>query len=77
MRARALTRAAHGLAGGPGHAEGLRVGLFRARYATVMSPDEVRFLTAECGVVDQCGLAYRPHSRPAGARYVHIAGPWY
>ncbi len=51
--------------------------LFRARYATVMSPDEVRFLTAECGVVDQCGLAYRPHSRPAGARYVHIAGPWY
>ncbi len=42
-----------------------------------MSPDEVRFLTAECGVVDQCGLAYRPHSRPAGARYVHIAGPWY
>jgi hypothetical protein len=74
---RALTRAAHGLTGGPGHAEGLRVGLFRARYATVMSPDEVRFLTAECGVVDQCGLAYRPRSRPIGARYAHIAGPWY
>jgi len=44
---------------------------------TVMSPDEVRFLTAECGVVDQCGLAYRPRSRPIGARYAHIAGPWY
>ncbi|HTI55355.1 MAG TPA: hypothetical protein VMC04_14045 [Verrucomicrobiae bacterium] len=42
-----------------------------------MSPDEVRFLTADCGVVDQCGLAYRPRTRPAGARYAHIAGPWY
>jgi hypothetical protein len=74
---RALTRAAEGLADGPGHAERLRVGLFRATYATVMSPDEVRFLTADCGVVDQCGLAYRPRSRPTGARYAHIAGPWY
>jgi hypothetical protein len=74
---RALTRAAQGLAAGPGHAERLRVGLFRATYATVMSPDEVRFLTADCGVVDQCGLAYRPRSRPTGARYAHIAGPWY
>jgi hypothetical protein len=73
----ALARAARGLAGGPGHAEGLRVGLFRAKYVTVMSPDEVRFLTAECGVVDQCGLAFRPRSRPTGARYAHIAGPWY
>jgi hypothetical protein len=74
---RALTRAAKGLATGPGHAERLRVGLFRATYATAMSPDEVRFLTADCGVVDQCGLAYRPRSRPTGARYAHITGPWY
>src|SRR5512144_2486253 len=74
---RALTRAAEGLATGSGQAERLRVGLFRATYATVMSPDEVRFLTTGCGVVDQCGLAYRPRSRPAGARYVHITGPWY
>lgn len=74
---RALTRAAEGLATGPGQAQRLRVGLFRATYATVMSPDEVRFLTADCGVVDQCGLAYRPRSRPTGARYAHIAGPWY
>jgi hypothetical protein len=41
------------------------------------SPEEVRFLTADCGVVDQCGLAYRPRSRPTGVRYAHIAGPWY
>ena len=73
----ALTRAAEELATGSGRAERLRVGLFRATYATVMSPDEVRFLTAGCGVVDQCGLAYRPRSRPAGARYAHITGPWY
>jgi hypothetical protein len=74
---RALTRAAERLAAGPGHAERLRVGLFRATYATATSPEEVRFLTADCGVVDQCGLAYRPRSRPTGARYAHIAGPWY
>ncbi len=74
---RALTRAAEGLAAGPGQAERLRVGLFRATYATVMSPDEVRFLTADCGVIDQCGLAYRSRSRPTGTRYAHIAGPWY
>jgi hypothetical protein len=74
---RALTRAAKRMESGSTQTERLRVGLFRANYATVMSPDEVRFLTADCGVVDQCGLAYRPHSRPASARYAHIRGPWY
>lgn len=74
---RALTRAAQELAGGEGHAEGVRVGLFHAASATAMSADEVRFLTADCGVVDQCGLAYRPRVQPSGARYAHIAGPWY
>ena len=33
-----------------------------------MSAEEVRFLTADCGVVDQCGLAYRPRVQPTGAR---------
>lgn len=51
--------------------------LFRATYVTATSPEEVRFLTADCGVVDQCGLAYRPRSRPTGARYARIAGPRY
>ena len=74
---RALTRAAQQLAGSEGHAEGVRVGLFHAATASVMSADEVRFLTTDCGVVDQCGLAYRPRVRPTGARYAHIAGPWY
>ena len=74
---RALTRAAQELAGGEGHAEGVRVGLFHAASATAMSADEVRFLTTDCGVVDQCGLAYRPRVQPSGARYAHIAGPWY
>ena len=31
----------------------------------------------DCGVVDQCGLAYRPRVQPTGARYAHITGPWY
>ena len=73
---RALTRAAKELAGGEGHAEGVRVGLFHAATASAMSADEVRFLTTDCGVVDQCGLAYRPRVQPTGARYAHIAGPW-
>jgi hypothetical protein len=55
----------------------MRVGLFQVRYAAAMSPDEVRFVTTDCGVIDQCGLAYRPRSRPASNRYAHIQGPWY
>jgi hypothetical protein len=74
---RALTRAAQELAGGEGHAEGVRVGLFHAATASAMSADEVRFLTTDCGVVDQCGLAYRPRVQPSSPRYAHIAGPWY
>ncbi len=74
---RALTRAARELAGGEGHAENVRIGLFHAATASAMSAEEVRFLTADCGVVDQCGLAYRPRVPPTGARYTHIAGPWY
>jgi hypothetical protein len=74
---RALTRAAQAAETGATPAKPVRVGLFTARYVTVASPDEVRFLVAECGVVDQCGLAYRPRSRPTGSRYAHIQGPWY
>ena len=70
-------RVAQELEGGAPGLEPRRVGLFQARYVTVMSPDEVRLLTADCGVVDQCGLAYRPRARPTGSRYAHIKGPWY
>ena len=73
----ALTRVAQELERGVPRVEPVRVGLFQARYVTVMSPDEVRLLTTDCGVVDQCGLAYRPRSRPVGSRYAHIQGPWY
>ena len=73
----ALTRVAEGLERGAPRAEPMRIGLFQARYVTVMSPDEVRILTTDCGVIDQCGLAYRPRSRPTSRRYAHIQGPWY
>jgi hypothetical protein len=73
----ALTRVAQELESGASRVEPVRAGLFKARYVTVMSPDEVRLLTTDCGVVDQCGLAYRPRSRPTGSRYAHIQGPWY
>jgi hypothetical protein len=73
----ALTRVAQELERGAPRLEPRRVGLFQARYVTVVSPDEVRLLTTDCGVIDQCGLAYRPRSRPIGSRYAHIQGPWY
>ena len=73
----ALTRVAQELERGAPRVEPVRAGLFQARYVTVMSPDEVRLLTTDCGVIDQCGLAYRPQSRPNGSRYAHIQGPWY
>ena len=73
----ALTRAAQEVESGAPRAEPMRVGLFHVRYAAAMSPDEVRLVTTDCGVVDQCGLAYRPRSRPASSRYAHIQGPWY
>jgi hypothetical protein len=38
---------------------------------------EVVFLTGGCGVIDQCGLAYRPGSRATGRRYSHVHGDWY
>jgi hypothetical protein len=53
------------------------VGLFRVTRASVISDQGVRLLTADRGVVDQCGLAYRPRSRPTKARYAQIHGPWY
>lgn len=73
----ALTRVARELEGGVTPAGPIRAGLFKARYVTVNSPEEVRLLTTDCGVVDQCGLAYRPRSRPTGSRYAHVQGPWY
>jgi len=73
----ALTRVVRELERGITPVGPVRAGLFQARYVTVSPPDEVRLLTAECGVVDQCGLAYRPRSRPAGSRYAHVQGLWY
>jgi hypothetical protein len=73
----ALTRFAQELERGAPRLEPVRAGLFQARHVTVVSPEEVRLLTTDCGVIDQCGLAYRPRSRPTGSRYAHIRGPWY
>ena len=73
----ALTRFAQELERGAPRLEPVRAGLFQARHVAVVSPEEVRLLTTDCGVIDQCGLAYRPRSRPTGSRYAHIRGPWY
>ena len=73
----ALTRFAQELERGAPRLEPVRAGMFQARHVTVVSPEEVRLLTTDCGVIDQCGLAYRPRSRPTGSRYAHIRGPWY
>ena len=43
-------------------------------------PTEVRFIGGMCGVVDQCGLAYRPASPPGPSgkeRLAPLGGRWY
>lgn len=55
------------------------VGLFPIRRIDVHRP-EVRFLSDGCGVVDECGLVYRPGPIPTGrskTRLKHLGGPWY
>jgi hypothetical protein len=55
------------------------VGLFPVRRVDVFPP-EVHLLSDGCGVVDECGLAYRPGPVPPGrskTRLKHLGGPWY
>jgi len=55
------------------------VGLFRVARIERFD-DEVRFITAMCGVIDQCGLVFRPvpptqtHGKE---RLDHVSGNWY
>jgi hypothetical protein len=72
-----LTRAAEALRDGTSTDEPQRAGLFAIHFVRVDAPTEVVFLTADCGVVDQCGLAYRPGPPPASWRYWHVRGAWY
>jgi hypothetical protein len=55
------------------------IGLFRVRRIDVSDP-EVRFLDDGCGVIDECGLLYRPGPRPARrgkTRLKPLGGSWY
>jgi len=55
------------------------VGLFRVARIERFD-DEVRFITGMCGVIDQCGLVFRPvpptqtHGKE---RLDHVSGNWY
>jgi hypothetical protein len=56
-----------------------RVGLFRVHEVTQFG-DELRFLTNECGLVDQCGVVYSPGGRPPNRgedSFTHLYGPWW
>ena len=55
------------------------VGLFRIRRIDV-DPFEIRFASDGCGVIDECGLLYRPAPMPTGrykTKVKHLGGPWY
>jgi hypothetical protein len=55
------------------------IGLFPIRRIDAFAP-EVRLISDGCGVIDACGLLYRPgpvsEGRPK-TRLQHLEGPWY
>jgi hypothetical protein len=56
-----------------------RVGLFPVTRAYTMN-DQVRFITASCGLVDFCGVVYSPSALPpqhSEDRYTSLGGGWY
>ncbi|HEY7497438.1 MAG TPA: hypothetical protein VH740_02945 [Vicinamibacterales bacterium] len=55
------------------------IGLFRVREFSQFG-DELRFLTTECGLVDNCGLVFSPSGPPPNRgedSFEHLYGPWY
>jgi hypothetical protein len=56
-----------------------RVGSFRVREFTQFG-DELRFLTSECGLLDNCGLVFSPSGRPPNRgedSFEHLYGYWW
>ena len=55
------------------------IGLFSVK--RIESHDgQVRFITADCGVVDSCGVIYSPSGPPSRwmeDRFSHLRGPWW
>ncbi len=78
----ALVRAAPSLAALPPadlRETGARVGFFRVREIE-SADDEIHFITAECGLLDTCGLAFSPHHAPVRRgedTFTHLFGPWW
>jgi hypothetical protein len=55
------------------------IGLFRVREFTQFG-SELRFLTSDCGLVDNCGLVYSPNGRPPNRgedSFEHIYAEWW
>jgi hypothetical protein len=55
------------------------IGLFHVR-ETWRFDDEVRFLTNECGLVDNCGIVFSPDAPPKNRgedSFTHLYGPWW
>ena len=82
LSADALVRGAADLAAFPVsdlRADPARVGLFRVREFQRFD-DELRFLTNECGVVDECGVIYSPGGEPKRRgedSFTPLYGPWW
>jgi hypothetical protein len=55
------------------------VGLFRVREFSQFG-SELRFLTSDCGLVDNCGLVFAPNGRPPNRgedSFEHLYGEWW
>ena len=56
-----------------------RVGLFLVR-RTAVTDNQVRFITASCGVIDSCGLVYSPVAQPRRMQedsFAPLHGRWW
>jgi hypothetical protein len=56
------------------------VGLFPVRRIDVSPSGEVRFISAGCGIIDECGLLYTTGAIPTGrskTKAKALGGPWY
>jgi hypothetical protein len=59
--------------------QGRWVGLFHVTEFSQFGP-ELRFITNECGLVDNCGIVYSPDGPPPRRgedSFTHLFGPWW
>jgi hypothetical protein len=82
LSAKALQQSGPILAGVPPdtlYTQGRWIGLFHVREFAQFG-SELRFITNECGIVDNCGIIFSPDGPPPSRgedSFAHLFGPWW